>query len=80
VGTGPRGTYNWGKPVIEDYKDFVEMVALRDINPKRMAASKAIPGINAKCYYTSSVQVNYDNGTQMSYTMNTFLPIDFLRL
>lgn len=50
VGTGSRGTYNWGKPVIEDYKDIVEMVALCDINPKRMEASKAILGINAKCY------------------------------
>jgi hypothetical protein len=27
-------------------------------------------------YDTSSVQVNYDNGTQLTYTMNTFLPIE----
>ena len=50
VGTGDRGTFNWGKPVIEAYKDYIEMVALCDINPKRMAASKAILGINAKTY------------------------------
>lgn len=50
VGTGNRGTYTWGKPVIEAYKDIIEMVALCDINPKRMAASKSILGINAKIY------------------------------
>jgi len=50
VGTGGRGTYTWGKPVIETYKDYVEMVALCDINPKRMAASKSVLGINPKTY------------------------------
>ena len=50
VGTGVRGTYVWGLPVIEAYKDLVEMVALCDINPKRMAASKKILGINAKTF------------------------------
>jgi hypothetical protein len=50
VGTGNRGTYSWGKSVIEAYKDSVEMVALCDINPKRMAASRAIMGIAAKTY------------------------------
>ena len=50
VGTGNRGTFSWGKPVIEDYKDIVEMVALCDINPKRMAAAKSALGINAKTY------------------------------
>jgi predicted dehydrogenase len=50
VGTGGRGTFTWGKPVIEGYKDVVEMVALCDINPKRMAASKLLLGINAKTY------------------------------
>jgi len=50
VGTGGRGTYTWGKPVIETYKDYVEMIALCDINPKRMAASKSVLGINAKTY------------------------------
>ncbi len=50
VGTGGRGTFSWGKPVIEAYKDIVEMVALCDINPKRMAASKLLMGTNAKTY------------------------------
>lgn len=50
VGTGSRGTYTWGKPVIEAYKDIVEMVALCDINPKRMEVSKSILGTTAKTY------------------------------
>ena len=50
VGTGSRGTFTWGKPVIENYKDYVEMVALCDINPKRLAASKEMLGINARAY------------------------------
>jgi predicted dehydrogenase len=50
VGTGNRGTYNWGKPVIEAYSDHIEMVALCDINPKRVAASKSLLGINARTY------------------------------
>ncbi|MCK9413688.1 MAG: Gfo/Idh/MocA family oxidoreductase, partial [Prolixibacteraceae bacterium] len=50
VGTGSRGTFSWGKPVIEAYKDIVEMVALCDINPKRMVASKLLMGTNAKTY------------------------------
>ena len=27
-------------------------------------------------YDTSSVQVNYDNGTELTYSMNTFLPFE----
>jgi predicted dehydrogenase len=50
VGTGVRGTYVWGIPVLETYKDLVEMVALCDINPKRMSAAKTLLGINAKTY------------------------------
>ena len=50
VGTGSRGTYSWGVPIIETYKESVEMVALCDINLKRMAASKKVLGINAKTY------------------------------
>lgn len=50
IGTGSRGTFTWGKSVNEAYKDYVEMVALCDINPKRMSASKKIIGINANTY------------------------------
>ena len=50
VGTGYRGTYTWGKPVVEGYKDLVDMVALCDINPKRMAAAKKVMDIDARMY------------------------------
>ena len=50
VGTGSRGTFNWGVPVIEAYSDIVEMVALCDINPKRMAAAKKAIGVNLKMF------------------------------
>jgi predicted dehydrogenase len=33
-------------------------------------------GKDIDIYDTSAVQVNYDNGTQMSYSMNTYLPFE----
>ena len=50
VGTGGRGIYSWGVPVIETYKEHVEFVALCDINPRRVEVSKQIMGIDAKTY------------------------------
>ena len=40
VGTGIRGSSLWGKTLISNYSDVVEMVGLCDINPKRMAYAK----------------------------------------
>ena len=57
VGTGSRGTYSWGKPVIEAYGNFVEIIALCDINPKRMAASKKVLGINTKNYLAKDFEL-----------------------
>jgi predicted dehydrogenase len=50
VGTGDRGTSMWGKSVVAGFSDYVEFVALCDINPKRMEAAKALIGIEVKCY------------------------------
>jgi predicted dehydrogenase len=50
VGTGSRGINSWGLPVIADYKDHVEFVALCDINPLRMAASSQLMGGVTKTY------------------------------
>jgi predicted dehydrogenase len=50
VGTGSRGTLTWGKPVVENYADVVELVGLCDINRKRAEAAKAIIGINAPTF------------------------------
>jgi len=50
VGTGNRGTYTWGKSVLESYGERVELVALCDINPKRAAASRSIIGNSARIF------------------------------
>jgi predicted dehydrogenase len=50
VGTGSRGMNMWGKQVIDTYKDYVEMVALCDINHKRLAWAKDYLGVNLKTY------------------------------
>ncbi len=52
VGTGGRGSYTWGKALVEPYADYVEMVGLCDINPKRMEVAKKIIGINVKTYHS----------------------------
>ena len=40
VGTGSRGTSTWGKDLVINYADQMEMVALCDINPKRVDFAK----------------------------------------
>ena len=47
AGTGFRGSGLWGKTLLELYGDALEMVALFDINPKRMEYAKKFMG--AKC-------------------------------
>jgi len=53
TGTGSRGTSSWGTELIGPYSEYVEMVGLCDINPKRAAVAKEILGINAKTYHTT---------------------------
>lgn len=50
VGTGIRGTTTWGKELIYPYKDYVEMVALCDINPKRAEFAKRFIETGAPIY------------------------------
>src|SRR5437870_1327414 len=50
IGTGSRGTFTWGKPVVENYSDMVEIVGLCDINPKRVEAAKSFIGIKAPTF------------------------------
>ena len=47
AGTGFRGSALWGKTLLELYGDMLEMVALFDVNPKRMDYAKRYMG--AKC-------------------------------
>ena len=50
VGTGSRGTETWGKPVVDNYKDVVEIVGLCDINSKRVKAAQSMIGTKAPTY------------------------------
>jgi len=50
IGTGSRGTFTWGKPVVENYSDVVEIVGLCDINSKRVEAAKSFIGIKAPTF------------------------------
>jgi predicted dehydrogenase len=50
VGTGIRGTQTWGRELLRDNSDRVELVALCDINPKRVEASKRIIGTAAPTF------------------------------
>lgn len=44
VGTGIRGSSTWGKTLLGDYGDILEMVGLCDINPKRLEYAKRYMG------------------------------------
>lgn len=50
VGTGIRGSLMWGRDLVKPYADYVEMVGLCDINPKRLQAAKQIIGADAPTY------------------------------
>ncbi|HXK60325.1 MAG TPA: Gfo/Idh/MocA family oxidoreductase [Acidobacteriota bacterium] len=50
VGTGSRGTVTWGRGLIHPFKDYVEMVALCDINPKRVKEAQKQIGTDAPTY------------------------------
>ena len=40
VGTGVRAIGMWGRPILRDYGDRVELVGLCDINPLRVEVAK----------------------------------------
>ena len=50
VGTGIRGTGMWGKNLVDNYSDYLEFVALCDINPGRLEYAKEYMGVNCKTY------------------------------
>lgn len=52
VGTGSRGSSSWGKNLVGPYAEYVEMVGLCDINPKRVEVAKDYIGIKAKTYHS----------------------------
>lgn len=50
VGTGKRGSYTWGARLIRPLNEYLDIVALCDINPKRLKVAKKIIGSNASLY------------------------------
>jgi len=50
VGTGSRGSGTWGANLVQPYEDYVEMVGLCDINPKRVEYAKKFIETNAPTY------------------------------
>lgn len=50
VGTGSRGTSLWGRNLLREQGDNLEMVGLCDINPKRVEVGKRLIGVEAPTY------------------------------
>ena len=50
VGTGVRGIGMWGRPIVQQYANEVEFVALADINPIRLEAAKKAIGVSCPTF------------------------------
>jgi predicted dehydrogenase len=50
VGTGIRATRAWGRELLREQGERVELVGLCDINPRRMAASRELIGTQAPMF------------------------------
>ena len=50
VGTGVRAIGMWGRPILRDYPDLVELVGLCDINPLRVEVAKRQMGATCPTY------------------------------
>jgi predicted dehydrogenase len=50
IGTGVRGIGMWGRPVLQQYSDVVEMVGLCDINPLRVEVAKRQMGASCPTF------------------------------
>lgn len=50
VGTGIRGSGTWGKSLLENYGDVLDMVGLCDINPERLEYAKGYMGADCPSF------------------------------
>jgi predicted dehydrogenase len=50
VGTGSRGSFTWGREVVQGFSDVVEIIGLCDHNGKRVAAAKQLIGTGAPTF------------------------------
>lgn len=58
VGTGDRATGMWGRDLVDRYSDVIEFVGLCDTNRKRVAAARAMIGVDSPTF------TNYDEMVQ----------------
>ncbi len=56
VGTGIRGLYAWGRDLLNQFPETVEMVALCDINTKRAKYAKSVMKIDVPVYHASNFE------------------------
>lgn len=56
VGTGSRGSQTWGKNLIEPLGDYLEMVALCDINLKRVKYAQQFLGIDVPLFHSQDFE------------------------
>lgn len=50
VGTGDRATGMWGRDLVDRYSDVIEFVGLCDTNRKRVAAARAMIGVDSPTF------------------------------
>ena len=50
VGTGERAIGMWGRPIVQEYSDVLEVVGLCDINPKRAAAARKMMAVDCPTF------------------------------
>jgi predicted dehydrogenase len=50
VGTGSRGSFTWGREVVQGFSDVVEIIGLCDHNGKRVEAAKQLIGTGAPTF------------------------------
>jgi predicted dehydrogenase len=58
VGTGHRGSGTWGRDLVRDCGDLVELVGLCDTNSKRVQAAKKIIGVAAPTFTDLNAMLN----------------------
>ena len=59
VGTGVRGTGLWGRSLLEDHSDILEMVALCDINPGRLEYGHKLLGLSCPYLHRSRADARH---------------------
>jgi predicted dehydrogenase len=50
IGTGSRGSFTWGREVVQNFSDVVEIIGLCDHNGKRVEAAKQLIGTSAPTF------------------------------